>query len=178
MRTLCFWMSLVAVAGITAACDNSSNSPSLSPTAPSASRSSRSGSSGSSSLSPLQLKAAEACGVIQQGDGTITVGTPPSGSPPPYTTTPPPGGGPVTSGPGAPGGPATGAQVVLAGEVANVSGQYPSLTLNFGPQTVRTTAATSFHNVSGGSIAPGSRLGAVGITEADQTVTATCVAAL
>jgi Domain of unknown function (DUF5666) len=174
MRTVCFWMSVVAVAAITAACNAAPGSPSFSPTAPSPSL----GGSGSGSLSPLQLQAAEACGAIQQPDGTITVGTPPSGSPPPYTTTPPPGGGPVTSGPGAPGGPATGAQVVLAGEVANVSGQYPSLTLTFGPQTVRTTAATSFHNVSAASIAPGSRLGAVGITAADQTVTATCVAAL
>jgi hypothetical protein len=163
MRTLCLWMGTVVVAAAAVACSTAGKSPS----APSASSNS---SSSGGALSPSQQQAAAACGVNL---GNTTVGNPPAGGTP--TTQPGvPGQGPVTIGPGG-GGEAP--QVVFTGEVTAASGQYPSMTLTIGPQIVRTTSATSFHNVSG-SIATGTRLGAVGTIQADQSIAATCVTGL
>jgi hypothetical protein len=167
MKRFILWTAAIAVAGIAAACDGSGNSPGLSPTA-----ASENGNSSSSAavLSPTQQQAAAACGV---NPGNTTIGNPPADGTP--TTQPGvPGQGPVTIGPGGGGG---APQVVFTGEVTVASGQYPSMTLTIGPQIVRTTAATSFHNVSG-SIATGTRLGAVGTIQPDQSIAATCVTGL
>jgi Domain of unknown function (DUF5666) len=163
MRTLWFGMGTVIIAAVAVACDSARSSPST----PSATSNS---SSSAGALSAAQQQVAAACGVDL---GNSTIGNPPPGGTP--TTQPGvPGQGPVTVGPGGNGGPP---QVVFAGEVTGVSGQYPSMTLTLGPQTVRTTAATSFRNVSG-SIATGTRLGAAGTIQADQSIAATCVTGL
>jgi Domain of unknown function (DUF5666) len=168
MRTLWFWIGAVVIAAVVVACNRAPSSPS----APSANSNS---SSSGGVLSPAQQQAAAeqvaaACGVDL---GNSTIGnSPPGGTP---TTQPGvPGQGPVTVGPGGDGG---APEVVFAGEVTGASGQYPSMTLTLGPQTVRTTGATSFRNVSG-SIATGTRLGAAGTIQADQSIAATCVAGL
>jgi hypothetical protein len=59
-----------------------------------------------------------------------------------------------------------------------VSGGCPSLTLTLGGMTVTTNTTTSFAGLSCGSIKSSDRVGAVGTTQADGSVAASCVAGL
>jgi hypothetical protein len=173
--------ALAVVAGLSAACDGASGSPSVTPTAPSATSSPAAVSSITSEAMTAQV-AAE-CGISSQPGGPgspdkITNGTPP-----------PPGGGagavvinPDTGAPGlvtSPGGgDPTGGSAVLAGDVQSVAGSYPSLVLRIGDTTVRTSASTTFQGVSAGAITQGSRVGAAGTIQSDRSVAATCVVGL
>jgi hypothetical protein len=76
------------------------------------------------------------------------------------------------------GDPVPGADGILVGQVGNVQGSCPSLTLTVGTMSVRTTGATSFPGASCGSIKRNDRIGAVGVTQADGSVAATCITGL
>jgi hypothetical protein len=173
--------ALAVVASLSAACDGASGSPSISPTAPSATSSPVAVSSSTSDAMTAQV-AAE-CGILSQpgqpgSPDRITNGTPPPpGSGAGATVTNPGTGAPglVTS-PG--GGDPTGGSAVLAGDVQSVAGSHPSLVLRIGDTTVRTSASTTFRDVSAGAIKQGSRLGAAGTIQSDRTVAATCVVGL
>jgi len=171
MNKLILWAAAIAVACAATACSDSVNSPSV----PSSGQSGNSNPNSSNAATDAAVRAqlASACGLSQDGDGTIShgPGAPTGGD-----------GGPSTStgnedGPGlTPGGPApAGAQAVLAGQVSAVAGSCPALTLTLNATSVRTSAATSYPGGSCDSIRRSNRIGAVGTVQADGAVAASCV---
>jgi len=167
MKRLMLWTAAVAVAGVAAACSGSENSPGFSPTPASGN-----GSSSNAASAAATAKVASACGFSQ--DGNVTVGVPPTGADPgPTTSTGSQSGGADPNNP-----PPAGAEVMLVGPIGSVTGTCPALTLTLAGKAMRTTAATSFPSGSCDSIRSGGAIGAVGMAQADGSISARCVASL
>jgi hypothetical protein len=171
------------VAALAAACDRAPDSAGLGGTAPSAIGGQGSAISGQGNLTAAQTAALTvACGAF--GSGTVTTpGAPPPGTPPPGAIVAGPGDlGPVGSGgavttPGAPPGPpAAGTELAIGGTLDNLAGSCPLITFTISGKTVRTNATTSFGSGSCSLLKNSDRVGAVGTTQADGSIVASCVA--
>ena len=168
------WAAIIAAASLAAACNGSLDS--ASPTSPSASNPDL---GLASALSAAQATAlAATCGGSGTGAGDHARG--PAGTPPPGAITGGPGGlGPgdrVTNGTPPSSNPSPGNQLAVGGSVTQLAGTCPAISFIVNGKRVRTSADTSFGASSCGSLRTGDRIAAVGATQSDGSVLATCVA--
>jgi hypothetical protein len=159
------WATAVAAAGLVAACSGAPEGP----TAPSAV-----GSPAGSALTEAQTAAVTAECRFGSGNVVINPGAPPPAGPPGTPGTPPTSG----TSPGGPAGPPPpGTQVALGGVLEARDGACPAVTLTISGKTVRTGSTTSFGSGSCSSLKIGDQVGAMGETQGDGSIIASCVAA-